>query len=129
MSRDTEVDTGEAPIDGVVVARVAERADLDPSSVASALVAVNSELLGRHAEFERTAEYVTVDGTRAYRIDYDRWDDVTADFGFDEEMAVAVRSAHTEQARLLFASAVGADDGFGPDEAGVVIGVDTAEQF
>jgi len=50
-------------------------------------------------------------------------------FDFDASMAAAVRVTHTEQARLLFTTAVDADDRFSPDEVGVVVGVDTAEQF
>ncbi|WP_248895814.1 hypothetical protein [Haloplanus halobius] len=129
MSLDSDVDTEDAPIDDAVVVRVAERAEMDPATIATALVTVNAELLGRHAEFERSADYVTVDNTRAYRISYDRWDDVLAAFEFDSETGTAVRTAHTEQARLLFATAVGVDDQFGADEAGAVVGIDTAEQF
>jgi hypothetical protein len=130
MSNDTTVETGEAPIGGTVVERVAESADIDASALADGLLALNAELLGRHSTFERTAaDYVTVDGTRAYRVDEAAWDDLLAGFEFDPETATALRAAHTEAARLLFATAVSADDGFAPDEAGVVIGIDTAEQF
>ncbi|WP_251328961.1 hypothetical protein [Haloplanus pelagicus] len=129
MTNDATVETGEAPITGTVVERVAEGVDPEPSAIADALLALNAELLGRHAAFERTADYVTVDGTRAYRIDRDEWATLIDDFDFGEATAAAVRLAHTEQARLLFAASVGADDRFSPDEAGVVIGIDTAEQF
>jgi len=125
------VDTGETPITGAVVERVARGVDPDPSAIADALLALDAELIGRHGELERGAEYVTVDGTRAYRVGRDEWaaliDDF--DFDFDESTAAALRLAHTEQARLLFTAAVGADDRFAPDEAGVVVGIDTAEQF
>lgn len=129
MANDVTVETGEAPITGTVVERVAEGVDPEPSAIADALLALNAELLGRHATFERSADYVTVDGTRAYRIDRDEWAALIDDFDFDASMAAAVRLAHTEQARLLFTTAVGADDRFGSDEAGVVVGIDTAEQF
>lgn len=129
MTNDT-VETGEAPIGGPVVERVAESADVDASALVDSLLALNAELLGRHSTFERTADdYVTVEGTRAYRIDDADWTALLDDFDFDEPMAAALREAHTEAARLLFAAAVGASDGFAPDEAGVVIGIDTAEQF
>jgi hypothetical protein len=129
MPTDTTVETGEAPITGAVVERVAEGVAPDPTAIADALLALNAELLGRHSEFERTADCVTVDGTRAYRIDRDEWASLIDEFDFDDSLAAAVRLAHTEQARLLFTTAIGADDRFTPDEAGVVIGVDTAEQF
>lgn len=129
MSHDSAVETGEAPIGGAVVERVAERTDAGASGIVDALLALNAELLGRHSAFERTTEYVTVDGKRAYRVARDDWDDLLADFAFDAPLAAAVREAHTEQARLLFATAVGVDDKFAADEAGVVIGIDTAEQF
>ncbi|AZH24027.1 hypothetical protein [Haloplanus aerogenes] len=129
MTNDATVDTGEAPISGAVVERVAEGVDPDAPAIADALLALNAELLGRHAEFERTADYVTVDGTRAYRIDRDEWATLIDEFDFEDPMAAAVRITHTEQARLLFTTAVDADDRFTPDEAGVVVGIDTAEQF
>ena len=129
MTRNTTVDTGEAPITGAVIERVAQGVDPDASAIANALLALNAELLGRHGSLERTADYVTVEGTRAYRIDRDEWAALTADFGFEDSMAAAVRLVHTEQARLLFTTAVGADDRFAPDEVGVVVGIDTAEQF
>ncbi|AXG08869.1 hypothetical protein [Haloplanus rubicundus] len=123
------VDTGEAPITGAVVERVAQGVDPTPSAIADALLALNAELIGRHGELERRAEHVTVDGTRAYRVGRDEWAALLDDFDFDESTAAALRLAHTEQARLLFATAVGADDRFTSDEAGVVVGIDTAEQF
>lgn len=130
MSGDTTVETGEAPIGGAVVERMAESAAVEASALVDSLLALNAELLGRHSSFERTAaDYVTVDGKRAYRIDEAAWDDLLDYFDFDPGTAAALRETHTEAARLLFAAAVGADDGFAPDEAGVVIGVDTAEQF
>lgn len=129
MTGDATVETGEAPITGTVVERVAEGVDPDASAIADALLTLNAELLGRHGAFERTADYVTVDGTRAYRIGREEWAALIEGFDFDESMAAAVRLAHTEQARLLFTTAVGADDRFASDEAGVVVGIDTAEQF
>jgi hypothetical protein len=129
MSNEATVETGDVPITGAVVERVARGVDPTPSAIVDALLVLDAELLGRHAAFERTADYVTVDGTRAYRVDRDEWAAVLDEFDFDPSMAAAVRLVHTEQARLLFTTAVGADDRFGPDEAGVVVGIDTAEQF
>jgi hypothetical protein len=124
MTNGTTVDTGEVPITGAVVERVARGVDPDAPAIADALLALRAELLGRHADLERTADYVTVDGTRAYRIHRDEWAALIDAAEFDDSMAAAVRLAHTEQARLLFATAVGADDRFAPDEAGVVVDVD-----
>jgi len=129
MSGDATVDTGDAPITGAVVERIAEGVDPPADAVVDALLALTAELPGRHAAFGRSTDSVTVDGKRAYRIDRDEWATLVDDFGFDEAVVAAVRLAHTEQARLLFAAAVGADDRFSPDEVGVVVGLDTAEQF
>lgn len=129
MSNDTTVETGEAPIGGGVVERVADSAAADAGTLADGLLSLNADLLGRHSTFERTADYVTADGTRAYRVTDSDWVDLLGDFEFDDETAAALRAAHTEQARLLLATAVGANDGFDADEAGIVIGIDTAEQF
>jgi len=125
------IDTGETPITGAVVERVAKGVDPDPSAIADALLALDAALIGRHGELERRADHVTVDDTRAYRVGRDEWAALIDDFDldFDESTAAALRLAHTEQARLLFTAAVGADDRFAPDEAGVVVGIDTAEQF
>lgn len=129
MTTDVNVDTGEVPITGAVVERVAEGVGPDSSAIVDALLTLNAELLGRHSEFERLGEYVTVDGTRAYRLDRGEWDALVDDFEFEPSLAAAVRLAHTEQARNLFTTTVDADDRFATDEVGVVIGIDTAEQF
>lgn len=129
MTTDATIDTGEVPITGAVVERVAEGVDPDSSAIVNALLTLNPELLGRHAEFERLGDYVTVDGTRAYRLDRSEWEALVDDFAFDPSLAAAVRLAHTEQARNLFTTTVDADDRFATDEVGVVVGIDTAEQF
>ena len=121
--------TGEAPIDGAVVRRVVEDRPVEVDAVADTLVEVNAGLLGRHAELERAGEYVTVDGVRGYRVGEGTWEELLDGYGFDGETAAAVVASHTEQARLLFADAVDGDDRFAADEVGVVIGVDTAEEF
>jgi len=130
MTNNATVDTGDLPITAAVVERVAEGVDPDASAIVDALVVLDAALLGWHSDFERTADgYVTVDGTRAYRIGRDAWRDLLAEFEFDDSLAGAVRLVHTEQARHLFTTTVGADDRFATDEVGVVVGVDTAEQF
>ncbi|MFQ3318323.1 MAG: hypothetical protein ACI8UR_000832 [Natronomonas sp.] len=119
----------EAPIDAAVVERVGERAELDSQRIANAIIALNAELLGRHSSFERDYNYVTIDGTRAYRVHEAEWEALTDDFDLDDGLATSVRAAHTEQARLLFARSVCSNDVFEAEEAGVVIGIETAEQF
>ncbi|MDS0297939.1 hypothetical protein NDI76_04220 [Halogeometricum sp. S1BR25-6] len=129
MSDDSPSETREAPIDDAVVHRAADETGVDPDELADALVEFNAALLGQHSKFEREGDHVTVDDVRAYRVPRAAWDDVVADFSFDDDVEEAVHRAHAEQARLAFASTADADEGFANDEAGVVIGVDTAEQF
>ncbi|WP_135304543.1 hypothetical protein [Haloarcula amylovorans] len=118
-----EVAINEARID-----HAAETVGVDRGALADALVVFHPELLGRHSEFE-SEPYVTVDGTRAYRVSESAVDELLADFDFGEEVTAAVKLAHTEQAELLFADAVQGDDDFDTDECGLVVGIDTAEQF
>lgn len=128
-SPDLATAASETSIDAAVIERVADRASLSGEALADALVVVHAELIGRHATYERQCEYVTRDGVRAYRVDESEWDELADEMGFDDEETVAVRAAHTEQARLMFAAATDAREDFAADEAGVVVGVDTAEQF
>lgn len=121
--------TAEAGLDAAVLDRAVELTDVEPESLADALVVLHAELIGRHSNLEADADYVTVDGRRAYRVHETVWDDFLDEFGFDDATEAAVRYAHTEQAKLLFASSVGGTDVFDDAEEGVVIGIDTAEQF
>jgi len=116
-------------LDGAVIDRTADRAGVEPDRLAGALDVLHAELIGRHSNLERTTEYVTVDGVRAYRVASSVWAEFLEAFDFDADLAAALRAAHTEQARLLFAKSVTGDDHFGADEAGVVVSIDTAEQF
>jgi hypothetical protein len=120
----------ETSIDEAVIERVADRsAALTGEELADALVVVHAELIGRHSEYERTADYVTDDGVRAYRVEESAWDDLADAVDLGGEELPAVRAAHTEQARLMFSAAADAGDDFRSDQAGVVVGIDTAEQF
>jgi hypothetical protein len=116
-------------LDSAVIERTAEKADLDVSELVSALDILHAELIGRHSNLERDRPYVTVDGVRAYRVDAAVWDEFLDEFDLSDGLEAAVRYAHTEQAKLLFAKSVKGDDKLGRDEEGVVIGIDTAEQF
>ena len=128
MSEDHSGRTGEASVDDAVLERAADRHGVDPDAAADALVLLHADLVGRHSEFERH-DYVTVDDTRAYRVPAAVWDDLLSGFDVEDDVAEAVEYAHTEQARLAFEDAIGVDERFADDERGVVIGVDTAEEF
>lgn len=119
----------ETSIDSAVMERVADRAAISGEELADALVVLHAELIGHHAEYERTGEYVTEDDVRAYRVEAAEWDQLADDVEFEDDVADAVRAAHTEQARLMFSADVDSRDDFRADEAGVVVGIDTAEQF
>ncbi|SHG50196.1 hypothetical protein [Halobaculum gomorrense] len=118
----------EAPFSADVIERIAERTGVSTDDLGAALTELNASLIGRHSELEREGEYVTVDERRAYRVDASWWDDTLAAFDVEEGLADAVRATHTERARLAFEHSVEGDERFGDDE-GVVIRVDTAEQF
>jgi len=116
-------------VDAAIVERAADLTDRDPAAVADALEVLHAELIGRHSNLEAQRTYVTADGRRAYRVPGSVWTDFLGEFDFDAGAETAVRYAHTEQAKLLFAASVEGHDRFGPDEEGVVISIDTAEQF
>lgn len=119
----------EVDFDATVVERAAELAEVGADSLVGALVVLHAELIGRHSNLEADTDYVTVDGRRGYRVRELVWDEFLAEFDFDDPTEAAVRYVHTEQAKLLFAKSVRGHDNFAPGEEGVVIGIDTAEQF
>ncbi len=129
MVSDSETATDRFGLDGAIIERTAEKAEMDIERLVGPLDVVHAELIGWHSNLERTTEYVTVDGVRAYRVDATVWDEFLSEFDLDADTEAAVRYAHTEQAKLMFAKSVTGDDNFDSDEAGVVIGIDTAEQF
>ena len=129
MSDDQSFETNEAAIDSAVLERTTDRSEVGAEPIADALVVLHSTLIGRHSEFEREHDYATVDDTRAYRVPETVWNDLIDEFEFEDEVAAAVEFAHTEQAQLVFADAVGVDERFEEDERGVVVGIDTAEEF
>ena len=124
-------DEASAPESAVAETRIrsaAQARNVDAPTVADALTVLHAELLSRHHEYEQYP-YVTVDGTRAYRLPQSVVEDLLAEFDFEEGVADAVRQAHTEEARMLFAESVEGDDAFEADEDGLAIGIDTAEQY
>lgn len=129
LDPDDRPETTEVSIDTAVIDRAADRAGVAESDLLDTLVILHAELIGRHSQYEQAYEYVTVDGTRAYRVDEIVWEELLGEFDLGDAVGAAARLAHTEQARLLFASSVRGDDNFDTEEEGIVIGVDTAEQF
>ncbi|NHN59363.1 MULTISPECIES: hypothetical protein [Halorussus] len=129
MSDDATSDAGEAHVDDSVLDRAADRYGVDAETVADALVVLHADLIGRHSEFEREYDHATVDDTRAYRVPGSVWDDLREEFDFEGDLADAVEYAHTEQARLAFADAHDADVRFEEADRGIVVGIDTAEDF
>lgn len=130
MTDDRPERTEEAPIDEAVRDRVAdETGSVDDEKLTTALVELNAVLIGEHSRLERAGDYVTADGVRAYRVPDDEWESIVEEFDFEDDVETAVRRTHTEQARLMFASVADAHEGFADDECGVVIGIDTAEEF
>lgn len=130
MTDDQPVEASEAHIDDAVIERTADRFEVDAAELRSALVVLYGDLLGRHSDFESENDYVTVDETRAYRVPEAAWTDLIGASEIEEdELADAVVYAHTEQARLMFEDSVGVDERFADDERGVVVGIDTAEEF
>ena len=129
MTDDQPVEVSEAHIDDAVIDRTADRFDVDAAEIRDVLVVLYGDLLGRHSEYETEHDYVTVDETRAYRVPSSVWDELADEFDLDEDVADAVEHAHTEQARLAFEDAVGVDERFGDDDSGIVVGIDTAEEF
>lgn len=129
MFDETDTETGESPIDAPVAERVADETELDLEELRTALVELNSRLIGRHSALERRGDYQTVDGVRGYRIPAEEWESILEEFDFDEETEGALLRAHTEQTRMLFAESPDARERFEDDEVGVVVGVDTAEEF
>jgi hypothetical protein len=129
MSDDQPSKTGEVHINNDVLDLAADRSVVDVDAIADALVVIHAALIGRHSEFESEYDYATVDETRAYRVPETVWDDLGTEFELEADVAAAVELAHTEQAQLVFADAVGVDDRFEEGDRGVVIGIDTAEEF
>ncbi|SFG87885.1 hypothetical protein SAMN04488063_3196 [Halopelagius inordinatus] len=131
MFDETDTETGESPIDASVAKRVAAETALDEDELRTALVELNAALIGYHSELERRGDYQTVDGVRAYRVSRDEWKTLLAEFDFEfgEQTESALLRAHTEQAETAFASSADARERFEDDQVGVVVGVDTAEEF
>ncbi|MBX0298324.1 hypothetical protein EGH23_26050, partial [Halomicroarcula sp. F27] len=68
LEGDSATAADESGLDGATIERVAEMADVEHQTLATALVILHAELIGRHSNLEHSTDYVTVDGTRAYRV-------------------------------------------------------------
>jgi hypothetical protein len=90
------------------------------------LVVLNASLLGSHSAYEREYEYVTADGVRGYVVDGTAWEQLREEHDLESRLAAAAQRAHTAQTEQLLAAAD--DDRATEDiDAGIVVGIDTAE--
>lgn len=110
-----------------IVSRTADDGDVEREELADALELLDADLRGRHSEFEE-GSYVTLEERRAYAIDPDEWESLFEPYDLEKSLEEAARRAHERQAEALFVASEG-DAGAMADVSGVVIGIDTAEQF
>lgn len=127
MSDEPPDEERESPIDAAVIERTAEAVHVPADRLAEVLVVLDAALLGRHSEYEEY-DHVTVDSRRAYAVDIEEWEELTEEHGIEESLAEAAARAHTEQARMLFESTVQSVQ-FDDETAGIVVGIDAAEQM
>lgn len=117
-------EAAETPIETDVIDDVAADETVPRENLVDALVVLDAALIGEHSTYEEEYEYVSVDGVRAYLVDTEAWETLRDEHDFDERLARAAQRAHTEQAERLLAAA---DESREDIEAGIVIGIDTAE--
>jgi hypothetical protein len=117
-------EAAETPIESDVIESVAADENVPREDLADTLVVLNAALIGEHSQYEDDYEYVTVDGVRGYIVDTEVWERLRDEHDFEGQLAVAVQRAHAEQTEQLLAAA---DEPRADIDAGVVIGVDTAE--
>lgn len=110
-----------------IVSRTADDVDVEREELADALELLDADLRGRHSEFEE-GSYVTLEERRAYAIDPDEWESLFEPYDLEKSLEEAARRAHERQAEALFVASEGDADAMA-DVSGVVIGIDTAEQF
>ena len=123
LATDGGSDAAETPIDHEVVDDVADDENVPREDLVDALVVLNATLIGEHSRYE-DYDYVSVEGVRGYVVDAEVWERLRDEHDFEERLAAAVQRAHTEQAERLLAAA---DEPRKDIEAGIVIGIDTAE--
>ena len=121
-------EAAETPIETDVVDEVAGDESVPREGLVDVLVVLNASLLGSHATYEREYEYVTVDGVRGYVVDTAAWETLCDEHDLDPQLAAAAQRAHTVQTERLLAAADGdTDRATEAIDAGIVIGIDTAE--
>ena len=89
-----------------------------------ALVVLNAALIGEHSAYENEYDYVTVEGVRGYVVDTEVWERLRDEHDFEGQLAAAVQRAHAEQTERMLAAA---NEPRADIDAGIVIGIDTAE--
>ena len=117
-------ETAETPIDADLLEAVATDESVPREDLTDALVVLNASLGGLHSTYEREYDYVTVEGVRAYVVDASAWETLQSEHDLDSRLAAAAQRTHTEQARRLLTAA---GEPRGDIEAGIVVGIDTAE--
>ena len=116
-------EAAETPIETDVIDDVATGETVPREDLVDALVVLDAALIGEHSTYEEYG-YVSVDGVRAYLVDTAAWERLRDEHDFENRLVRAVQWAHTEQAGRLLAAA---DEPRKDIEAGIVIGIDTAE--
>jgi hypothetical protein len=117
-------ETAETPIDAEIVDGVAADETVPREDLVDALVVLNAALIGEHSMYEDEYDYVSVEGVRGYVVDTEVWERLRDEHDFEERLAAAVQRAHTEQTERMLAAA---DELREDIDAGIVIGIDTAE--
>ncbi len=123
MAEDTARTTA---IETDIVARTAEDAAVSSEQLTDALELLDADLKGRHSEFEENS-YVTVEDRRAYAVDPEAFEALFEPHNLDDALERAVRRTHERQAEALFVASEGNSESL--SGSGVVVGIDTAEQF
>jgi hypothetical protein len=116
-------EAAEIPIDEDVVDDVATDENVPREDLVDALVVLNAALIGEHSMYE-DYDYVSVEGVRGYVVDTEVWERLRDEHDFEGRLAAAVQRAHAEQTERMLAAA---DEQRADIDAGVVIGIDTAE--
>lgn len=117
-------EAAETPIESDVIESVAADEHVPREDLVDALVVLNAALIGEHSQYEDDYEYVSVEGVRAYLVDTGAWERLRDEHDFEDRLAGAVQRTHTEQTERLLSAA---DEPRTDIDAGVVIGIDTAE--
>jgi hypothetical protein len=95
-------DPAGVPIEGEPMMVTAAMASVPPQAISRLLARVQSDLVGRLEEYERSFECVHESADRAvFLVPRDHWDVVADRLGLDDRERDAVRRAHNEQLEFL----------------------------